>query len=135
MRRTSRYHTRRRAAIGGVVVTSTSVEAIAQRVAEILRDPPPQAAGPFVDAAELARMLGVSRRTVYQRAGELGAIRVGTGNRPRLRFDPTCATAPRQPARPAEAPRRPSRRTRTAHATSRVELLPLRPEPARRERR
>lgn len=133
MRRTSHS---RRTARSGVVVAPSSVEAIALRVAEILRDPQTQpAAGPFVDASELAQMLGVSRRTVYQRAGELGAIRVGTGRRPRLRFDPACATTPTPPAAPAAAPRRAARRTRTAHASRPVELLPFRPEPAPRKRR
>lgn len=60
------------------------VEAIAARVAELLRT---SAGTPrYVDAAELARTLGVDREWVYAHAAELGAIRLG---RPqgRLRFD------------------------------------------------
>src|SRR5262249_22451365 len=42
----------------------------------------------LVDAATLAKQLNVSRSTVYEHSGELGAIEVGHGTRPRLRFDP-----------------------------------------------
>jgi hypothetical protein len=42
----------------------------------------------LVDAATLARQLGVSRATIYEHARELGAVRVGGSARGRLRFDP-----------------------------------------------
>jgi hypothetical protein len=42
----------------------------------------------LVNAAELAHVLGVSRSMVYAHAAELGALEVGNGGRPRLRFDP-----------------------------------------------
>ena len=42
---------------------------------------------PLVDAAALARHLGVARSFVYDHADRLGAIRLGDGPRPRLRFD------------------------------------------------
>ena len=61
------------------------VEAIAVRVAELLGTAP--AGTPrYVDAADLARALGVDRDWVYAHAAELGAIRLG-GPRGRLRFD------------------------------------------------
>jgi hypothetical protein len=41
---------------------------------------------PLIDAAELARLLGVQRGFIYDHAAELGAIRLGSGSRPRLRF-------------------------------------------------
>ncbi len=47
--------------------------------------------GPLVDARELARLLGVSRDVVYHHARDLGAIRIGAGERGRLRFDPVVA--------------------------------------------
>lgn len=50
------------------------------------------ARGPLVDARELARLLGVSRSVVYDHARDLGAIRIGAGERGRLRFDPEVAT-------------------------------------------
>src|SRR6516164_8486087 len=47
----------------------------------------PIAPQPLVDAATLARQLGVSRATIYEHSRELGAVRVGDGARGRLRFD------------------------------------------------
>lgn len=41
---------------------------------------------PLVDARTLAGYLSVSRSWVYAHADELGAVRFGTGARPRLRF-------------------------------------------------
>jgi hypothetical protein len=40
----------------------------------------------WLDAQELAQRLGVSREWVYEHAEELGAKRIGSGPRPRLRF-------------------------------------------------
>ena len=61
------------------------VEAIARRVAELLgaRTEAPRR---YVDAAALARTLGVEREWVYSHATQLGAIRLG-GPHGRLRFD------------------------------------------------
>ena len=42
----------------------------------------------WLDANEVARRLGVSRDWVYEHASELGASRIGSGTRPRLRFPP-----------------------------------------------
>jgi hypothetical protein len=61
------------------------VEAIARRVAELLGTPPAEALR-YVDAAGLARALGVDREWIYAHAAELGALRLG-GPRGRLRFD------------------------------------------------
>jgi hypothetical protein len=49
------------------------------------------APSPLVDAKELARLLGVSRSVVYHHARDLGAIRIGAGEKGRLRFDPAVA--------------------------------------------
>src|SRR3954464_11502387 len=72
-----------------VVVDEATIDAIAARVVAVLR------AGGWtsrlVDAAELARRHGVSRSFVYDHAEELGAIRLGSGARARLRFDPQFA--------------------------------------------
>jgi hypothetical protein len=43
--------------------------------------------GGLVDAGALSALLGVSRRYVYEHADELGAVRLGGGSKPRLRFD------------------------------------------------
>jgi len=62
------------------------VEAIARRVAELLRTDP-TADVQFVDAATIARRFGVTRAWVYQHKTDLGAVPLGRGPKPRLRFD------------------------------------------------
>jgi hypothetical protein len=84
----------------------------------------------LVDAAELARVLGVSRDFVYSNAELLGVHRLGDGNRPRLRFDVGSARAAlagrEEPvAEPARAAPRPGRAGGTAP------LLPIRGESGR----
>lgn len=71
------------------------IEQVARRVVELLRDEAMESRRPeeLVDAATVARLLGVSRATVYAKAVELGAIRVGNGKRGRLRFDPALIVA------------------------------------------
>jgi transposase-like protein len=66
-----------------------AIEAIARRVTQLLRQDPVAAAHErLVSAAEIARRFGVSRAWVYENADRLGAVRLGRGARPRLRFDP-----------------------------------------------
>ncbi len=43
----------------------------------------------LVDAATIAHRFGVTRSWCCDHANELGAIRIGAGAKPRLRFDPT----------------------------------------------
>ena len=92
---------------------SDDVEAIARRVAELL-GAAPDAPVRYVDAAQLARALGVERAWVYAHAAQLGALRLG-GPRGRLRFDLERvreALTPGGPAgceRPRTAPLRPRR--------------------------
>ena len=61
------------------------VEAIAQKVVEIV-DARSTTFG-LVDARELAEELGVSIDYVYAHAAELGAMRLGSGPKARIRFD------------------------------------------------
>jgi hypothetical protein len=68
-----------------------TVEAIARRVVELLEKRGLQGRE-LVDAAELARRLGIERSWVYSHAIELGAVKLGTGAKPRLRFDPEIAS-------------------------------------------
>lgn len=63
------------------------VDAIAERVAELLRDDGGSSEHRLVSAAEVARELNVGRQWVYEHAEELGARRLGDGPRARLRFD------------------------------------------------
>ena len=82
-----------------VVLTDYQLEQLADLIAERLQEQnePVRTAVRFapdrslVDAATLAGLLGVSRSTVYEHAAELGAVEVGGGERPRLRFDPQTA--------------------------------------------
>ena len=71
------------------VVDEQFVERLALRLAQLLAerqlsDPP----GELLDAAALARRLGTNRSWVYEHQRELGAVRLGSGPRARLRFDP-----------------------------------------------
>lgn len=87
----------------------------------------------LVDAAELALVLGVSRGWVYENADRLAAVRLGSGPRARLRFDPAraverlsaCTTSRRpdqpEPSQPSRSRSQPSRSSGTN-----VELLPIR---------
>ena len=69
-------------------IDNAHVEALAQRVVELLRaDDRESAARRLVDAATLAAELGVERSWVYEHANELHPIRLGTGPKARLRFD------------------------------------------------
>jgi hypothetical protein len=62
-------------------------EAIARRVVELLRgEEAEERPARLVDAATLARELGVEREWVYAHAEQLGAVRLG-GPNGRLRFD------------------------------------------------
>jgi hypothetical protein len=61
------------------------VDAIAECVSHLLRSEPPHRR--LVDAATLAGALGMDRSYVYVHAEELGAVRLGGGSKPRLRFD------------------------------------------------
>jgi hypothetical protein len=88
----------------------------------------------LVDAAEVARRLSVDRAFVYEHAFELGARRLGSGPRARLRFDlreverwvDSCS-----PSRLSESPENrvvePIRRRRRRPALgTNVDLLPIR---------
>jgi hypothetical protein len=75
-----------------VRLSPEDIDALARRLAELLRPalavrPAPEARR-MMSAAEVAQMWGVERSWVYEHAEELGARRLGFGERPRLRFDP-----------------------------------------------
>jgi hypothetical protein len=65
-----------------------SIEALARRLAELLGGAQARSRKQLISAEEVSRWWGVSRRWVYDHAERLGARRLGTGDRPRLRFDP-----------------------------------------------
>jgi hypothetical protein len=90
----------------------------------------------LVDARTLAHRLNVSRAFVYEHSAELGAIPLGTGSRPRLRFDVeralACYASRRSPGPDLPQPEVSRRRRRRPLGTN-VELLPIRGR-IRRER-
>jgi hypothetical protein len=69
-----------------IQINDQAVEQIARRVAELLAAENAQAPARMVDAATLARELGVERDWVYEHADQLGVVRLG-GPKGRLRFD------------------------------------------------
>ena len=117
-----------------VLVKAAAVERLAVRVAELLEQPLLEALearlaerddGALVDAATVANALGLSRSTVYEHADELGAIRLGNGDKPRLRFDLERAKAGvRGLQEESPEPARTSRSRRTRPSTA--PLLPIR---------
>lgn len=75
-----------------VRLTPDDIETLAHRVAELLRSAPAAPALParqrLMTAAEVAQWWGIERSWVYAHAEQLGARKIGGGERPRLRFDP-----------------------------------------------
>jgi hypothetical protein len=109
------------------------VQAIAPRVVELLRDQPTAPTPRLLDAAQVADMLGLSRDAVYVRADELGAVRLGDGKRPRLRFDPAKVAAAlsarddrKESQPPAPTPQRRSPRRAPPSTVDGIPLLPVR---------
>lgn len=107
-----------------------TIEAIARRVVELLERRGMQQRE-LVDATELARRFGIERSWVYSHAIELGAVKLGDGAKPRLRFDPQVAMrvlrrADEGPA--ADPPTRSGERAGQLRAggASEVVLLPVR---------
>jgi hypothetical protein len=74
---------------GEVRLDPESIEAVARRLAELLAGTEEQRPkSRLISAEEVSKRWGMSRRWVYKHAERLGARRIGTGRRPRLRFDP-----------------------------------------------
>lgn len=117
-------------------IAPETIERIAQRVVQLLHHQPnPLDDGPDVprdlmDAGQLAKHLGLTRAWVYGHAAQLGAIQLGDGPRPRLRFDPQTATQAlnarqrrSEPESAKDGPRPGRPRQRSAPST--VPLLPV----------
>ncbi|MGI8731079.1 MAG: hypothetical protein ACR2LK_14040 [Solirubrobacteraceae bacterium] len=102
-----------------------AVDAIARRVVDLLREEPALTTRHLVDAGTMAMILGVERSWIYEHAADLGAYRLGTGDRPRLRFDVDRALSasrePEQPLAPAPTATTPRRRA----PRSSTDLLPV----------
>lgn len=65
-----------------------SIEAIAHKVADLLRRRGEPGQSALLTAGQVATRFGVDRSWVYTHAHHLGVVRLGLGPRPRLRFDP-----------------------------------------------
>lgn len=109
--------------MSAVELTPEQLDQLATAIADKLAA---RAAGELIDTTELAKRIGRSRGWVYGNAGQLGAIRLGNGTRPRLGFRWPAVldrldemTAPQPPI--IRSPR--ARRVPTA-----AELLPIRSE-------
>jgi len=78
---------------GELRLAPESIEALASRLAEVLgasafATGEERKGERMISAAEVSQRWAVSRRWVYNHAEQLGARRLGSGARPRLRFDP-----------------------------------------------
>jgi hypothetical protein len=110
------------------------VEAIARRSAELVLAAVESTRTPrLVDAASVAALFGVDRGWVYEHAEQLGAVRLGDGARPRLRFELETARGAfvgpgatnGEPSETPEDARSPGRRRRAPASPGRS-LLPIR---------
>ncbi|HEX9966344.1 MAG TPA: hypothetical protein VGB06_00210 [Solirubrobacterales bacterium] len=106
-----------------------TVERIARRVMELLEQRGLQGRE-LVDATELARRFGIERSWVYSHAIELGAVKLGSGPKPRLRFDPEIAARVLRKVGEVAAADPPARSGKRAdqpqvHGRSEVRLLPI----------
>ena len=93
------------------------------------RDADDLGAARLVDAQTLAGILGVTRSFVYEHADELGALRLGSGPKARLRFDVERAIAclaSRRSVAPEPARKTAPRWRRPRRMGTSVELLPIR---------
>jgi hypothetical protein len=84
--------TRFESAETSVTLSEAQLDQLADRIADRLRSAAP-CGRQLVDAQTLADELGVRRETIYAHADEFGAIRLGDGPKPRLRFDLETARA------------------------------------------
>jgi hypothetical protein len=132
---TSAWTRPRRAA---VELTADAIDHIAERVADLLEQRAEQKRMPsagLIDVAELARHLGVTRAWVYQHADELGAIRIGSGPRARLRFELGRVEEALTPAPAIPSPANPRRKAPGKQpeyaADPTVTLLPVTPRRVR----
>jgi len=119
-------------------IAARVLELLAEGLADLLAATPttttPAPATRLVDAATVARELAVSRSFVYEHAAELGAERIGEGQRPRLRFDLDRARAAwnarqsneRSPVARSPMPTGSVTRQRRARSGTEPHLLPIR---------
>jgi len=100
-----------------------SIEALATRLAEILATGPEAPSDNdedgMISAARVAELWEVQRRWVYEHRDDLGAVELGKGPRPRLRFDPEVVAERLGAPRAGRNGGRPDRRRSTWTGASR----------------
>jgi hypothetical protein len=111
----------------------SSIDAVARRMLALLRaegaiGATSTAQAELLTAADIARRHGVDRSWVYANADRLGAVRLGDGPKPRLRFDPERVRAALDARSPSEGSRNP--RAPAAVRMRAVDVSDLVPEPA-----
>ena len=107
------------------VIDDETVESIARRVVQLLRtELDDSAVRRLVSASVIAERFDVSRQWVYENANRLGAVRLGTGARPRLRFDPVLVASLLEGR--AESETGTARGESERPRADRVDLIPLR---------
>lgn len=99
-------------------LSEDEIEAIATRVAELVREP----ASRLMTVEEVADLLRVHPEWVYANADYLGAFRLGRGERGRLRFDRHRVLERVESPRVREQRRERARRPRPS---AKAELLPI----------
>jgi hypothetical protein len=99
---------------------------LAREVAVLLRQGAAAPADRLLTAKEVAERFSVDRSWVYAHARELGVIRIGSGARPRLRFDPVVVA---QHELPRHTPSWAAQRSPTP--TTAARLLPIKPSRGR----
>jgi hypothetical protein len=116
-----------------------SLDDLAHRVADLVHQqqgaPAPKAEteGRLLSAAQVAERWGVDRSWIYEHAEQLGVRRLGTGVKPRLRFDPALVAAYLEPTDDQPAPevgrvRSGNVRRSPRMASDCAEALPFRPD-------
>jgi len=90
----------------------------------------------LITASEVARRHGMTRSWVYEHADRLGAIRLGHGTKPRLRFDPEHVAAianqtTNPPEQPTATPPRPRQRHRAGVTQAGAPLLTVKAQAPR----
>jgi hypothetical protein len=89
---------------------------------------PASAGEALIDAREVARRHGIDRAWVYAHADELGVVRLGSGSRPRLRFDPAVVRETLTHKRRSQSQATPRAKPRPRKPRADVELLPIGPK-------
>ena len=98
------------------VADPASLRLLAREVAQLLGRAEPER---LLTAQEVAVRFNVDRSWVYAHANELGVIRLGTGPRPRLRFDAAVVAQQLLPTAPTNSSSPP-------RGTNSAPLLPIR---------